>query len=273
MSQPELKSVEEYWFLLRFFYRIYNYVSTGCTWLFVEQFELPNDASGELMRRTLAKKSWFDELSSSWVERSFWTKMQVVLGSSLAAGIVGLFVGAPMLLSFTALFLVVSVHVLLVSHEHHRQQTVKLMARETIELNQELTKEQQFVATHAQAVKETAQQLTQKKERLQVHLERLEETVAVVIECKNNLEVRDGELLEAERSLSDSEHHSKLIEKVEDSLKVNASYLQKHSVFMEQQRLREQSQKYSLSLNLAELDADLEEGMALMAQIKQGIKQ
>ncbi|WP_289781833.1 hypothetical protein [Legionella lytica] len=41
---------------------------------------------------------------------------------------------------------------------------------------------------------------------------------------------------------------------------------------MEQQRVREKSYLVSSSLNLAELDADLEEGMALMAALKQGIR-
>ncbi|CAM4457470.1 MAG: hypothetical protein LEGION0403_FIIPPAGN_02330 [Legionella sp.] len=270
MAQPEFNA-KEYWFFLRFFYWAYSTVSSWCSWLFIEQFQLPDDASGELMRRTLAKKSWFDEICSGWVEKSLWFKLQAVLGISFAAGVVGIFVGASMLLALTALFITVSAHILMVSHEHHRYQAVTLMAKETIELNQALLTEQQSLVENAQIVKDTSEQLTQKKGRIQAHLDRLQQTVAEISEQQSQLDVPEEKVLEAEKSLEELKQGSEYIKKAQESQKVDAFYLQNFSVFMEQQR-RENSQEADSSFNLEELKDELEEGMALMDEMKKGMR-
>ena len=102
----------------------------------------PQDESGKLMERIMARQSWFDSLSSQWVQQRFLSKIGYISGITLLAGVVGLGVGAALLFSLSAIFISILSHTLLISHEKHRRQSANIFAEESEELNKSLTRSQ-----------------------------------------------------------------------------------------------------------------------------------
>jgi hypothetical protein len=101
----------------------------------------PSHESGQLMRRVLAHKSWFDQISSLWVGQSFWMKLVCFLGLSLFAGLAGLVVGGlivPIVLAVSVLLVSIVLHIALVFHEKKRHEGAKIFAEQAIALNQAL---------------------------------------------------------------------------------------------------------------------------------------
>ena len=71
MSSQSNIPKDKTWFFSGFFSDSYESLKNVWTWLFPEKESYPENESGEFIRRALAAKSWFDTLSSSWVEQPF----------------------------------------------------------------------------------------------------------------------------------------------------------------------------------------------------------
>lgn len=126
------------WSFIRFFNWASAWISTTTTWLFPEKMKYTEDESGEYLRRAMAKRSLFDSISMAWVELPIYAKLLLVTGTSLVAGIIGLWVSAPVLLALTAFTICIGLHLMFVAQEHQRRKFAKTMAQEAVELNQEL---------------------------------------------------------------------------------------------------------------------------------------
>lgn len=113
-------------------------------WLSFKKGLLSADESGELMRRYMTHKSWFDRTSSWWVEQPVLIKATYVVGFSVLSAIFGLFVGAPLLLGLLATVTSITIHALFVSHEKSRLEGASVFAKETIALNEQLKASQAF---------------------------------------------------------------------------------------------------------------------------------
>lgn len=121
-------------------------------WFYPIGEDYPQDESGELMRRYMTHKSWFDKLSSAWVEKSVFEKAGYLAGSILLSGFIGIIVGEAALFMFSAVCLTLITHGLFVAHEQHRHLGAKIFAAEEIAAIQDLKASELFF-------KETSDQL------------------------------------------------------------------------------------------------------------------
>jgi len=196
MINPEetQTTTENSWFVIRIAYRIAEMVQRRFSWLFPTQVAYPENESGELMRRALAHKSWFDLLSSKWVEQSFSVKMTVLAGVALFSISVGLWVGIPVLLTLSSLFVFAGAHVLLVAHEHQRIERAKIFAEEAIELNEDLEASKKLLDEAVSAVNYVADELTAQSARMKENANVLEKESQELHEEKELLSIRADEI-------------------------------------------------------------------------------
>lgn len=108
------------------------------TIFYLEEVELENNEAGELMRRSLAPKSWFDKLSFGWVNKSFWIKLISITLLTLTSGAIGLIFHMPLVVMGFVFFLSMGIHILFVAHERNRRQGAAILAEEAIELCKDL---------------------------------------------------------------------------------------------------------------------------------------
>lgn len=125
------EAIDGTWFFMRWFNQFRSTIENGFS-----QWEenYPGNEAGELIRRQMAQKSWFDEISSWWVGRSFIGKVAYIGGFALAVGLLGLLLNASLLLSAVALFLSLAIHKLFSLHEQKRREAANLLAQESIDL-------------------------------------------------------------------------------------------------------------------------------------------
>lgn len=143
-QQKSQSSKESSWRLVRFFYFIYTNAYSVYVWLFPERYMVyENNESGLLMRRYMEDKSFFDQLSSGWVELHLGSKILIMGGVSLASGLIGIVFGAPMLCMLFALSSVIGVHTILVAHEHHRRHLAKSMIEKVQVVQKDLEAQQE----------------------------------------------------------------------------------------------------------------------------------
>ncbi|MFT4059260.1 MAG: hypothetical protein QM652_06910 [Legionella sp.] len=211
MSGTNNKNKEKQsWLMAQFFIWIWDPIKAHCSWLFIKEFEIPENTSGELMRRTLNKKSWFDALCANWVEKTFWFKLKAGATLIIFASLLGILIGAPFLMAFFSAFGSVAAHFLIMAHEHHRYETAKCMAQEAIALNKDLTKLNQRVAEGAAHVEEMAEKLDKEKERVQETLQAVDQTV---VEMGVRLKVQECDVSEVKQKneniaqVDESIHH------------------------------------------------------------------
>ena len=141
MSQPESNNIgiNDAWSLMKILYAIKQMFQTVAGWFSSPSAEnFPQDESGELMRRYMARQSWFDKISYDWTNRSFFQKATFIIGLTLFSGLVGLFLGAPTIIALSVGFIALTLHSLLVSHEQERQASAKIFAAEAVALNTDL---------------------------------------------------------------------------------------------------------------------------------------
>ena len=128
-------AVESTWFIVRF----YHQIKTDFGNEFSEKKEsYPPDEAGELIKRQMAKKSWFDKITSWWVERSLFRKISYIAGFSLISGALGTLAGSLLLLSAVAVVLSLSIHKLFSWHEENRREAANISAEESIALGKDL---------------------------------------------------------------------------------------------------------------------------------------
>ncbi len=143
-QETDAPSTAGLWSIARFFIWIWSKCQVLASWFYSHQEEYPPDEAGELMRRYMAKKSWFDKITSGWCEQSFWSKITYAAGFILVAGLVGLLAGASFLFVLTAVALTIITHTLFAAHERNRWEGARIFAAESIALNASLKKSEEF---------------------------------------------------------------------------------------------------------------------------------
>lgn len=195
MTQKESKQaqVEKHWFFVRFYKWSGKKIKNSVAWLFPGKQVFPANETGELIRRTLANKSWFDTISSTWVHLSFWKQFLAVAGVTLVAGLVGLLAGASVLFLCSALFLSIACHVLFVAHENHRTKSAKTSVAEQLELQKNLEQGKELLAEVVQAINPVAGVLEEEATRLKVQADAMTEVVVSVKEHADEIDVATRE--------------------------------------------------------------------------------
>lgn len=184
MTDKEQKKTKENkpWFFVRFFKWSGQKFKNAVSWLFPGKQEFPANETGELMRRTLANKSWFDKISSSWVGLSFWKQFLAVSGATLVAGLVGLLASASVLFLCSALILSITCHVMFVAHENHRTKSAKTSAKEHLELQKDLEKGKELLENSVKAIDPVAAVLEEETTRVKAQADGLAEEAAALKE-------------------------------------------------------------------------------------------
>ncbi|RUQ99787.1 hypothetical protein [Legionella septentrionalis] len=111
--------------------------------------EYPANETGELIKRKLESKSWFDALTSWWIQRHLLLKLSTFTGISVVAGVAGLLIGVPVLLSLAALCFSILIHSLFVFHERARHAAAEIIATEQKALDEDLKINVDFFETAA----------------------------------------------------------------------------------------------------------------------------
>jgi len=173
------------------------------------------DESGELMRRYMANQNWFDKISYIWTNQSFFQKTIYIIGITLLAGFIGLFIGSPIILAVFIGFIALTFHSLLVGHEQNRQANAKLFASEAITLNAELRESKRVfnekiieltqqvqslqdnnatMSKHVSKLEEENEKITHQNEELIAQTNRLKEKESVLVAQQNAVEVKFKEI-------------------------------------------------------------------------------
>lgn len=175
MTDKKQKTTKEKkpWFFARFYKWSSQKIKNSVSWLFPGKHVFPANETGELMRRTLANKSWFDKISSFWVGLSFWKQFLAVAGVTLVSGLVGLLASASALFLCSALLLSITFHVLFVAHENHRTKNAKTSAREHLELQKDLEKGKELLKEAVNAIDPVAGVLEEEASRVKAQADGL----------------------------------------------------------------------------------------------------
>ena len=211
MTQPETQqtdSEESSGKIMRFLNWFYRGIKKGYSWFILEKVSLPEDEAGELMRRTLAQKSWFDKLTSSWVEQPFWVKCTVITGVILIAGVIGLWFSVSLLLMTLVGITALGIHTLFVAHEHQRRQNALMMAQEAIALNQDLGANQELLEEVIVEVDHAADDLVTYSEAMKDNAHLLEEQTEQMKRQNELLAEQAQEVTQATKELVEAEHQA-----------------------------------------------------------------
>ncbi len=199
------------WFFTVVYSWFFTKTKKAKNWLFPENMHYPDNGAGELMRRTLSKKSLIDSLSSGWVELPFWYKFFIITAITFTVGLIGLVASSPIFFSLSALFICISAHVVLVAYEQNRCSVAELMAEETILLNMDLElkidltveKSKVFDKTNAVLEKQTEQRdeqtknITESGKKVHQVINDFGVAVEEVKEITNDLETQKKQFSEA----------------------------------------------------------------------------
>lgn len=137
-QETEVPATVITWSLLRFFTWIWSGCQNLASWFYSSSEEYPPDEAGELMRRHVANRSWFDEISYAWSNQTFFSKIMYISFFTLSAGVIGSFIGSSLIWSLSAVILSMITHKLLVSHEANRLKAGRIIAADSIELSTNL---------------------------------------------------------------------------------------------------------------------------------------
>ena len=129
---------ENQWGFIRFCLWAWSKFKEVKDWFRTTKMEYKDDEAGALMKRHMDHKIGYDHITSWWCDQSFWKKSSYIIGSSLSAGLLGLFVGAPTLLALSVAFFSITCHTLCVSHDESRRERSRELVEETIALHEEL---------------------------------------------------------------------------------------------------------------------------------------
>lgn len=192
-------------FLGRLTTRIRTYVGRFFSWFSLGKMEYPPEEAGELMRRYMAKKSWFDNISAWWCERSFLVKTALVVSVTLVAAGIGLLAGAALAFTISTMILSIIVHKLLISHEHHRREGGKVIVAEAIALTVELKISQDFfkkatidVRAAATELQASSKEMREQAHRLTVETEKVHQANEALVPLVDEVKTGAAVLLERE---------------------------------------------------------------------------
>lgn len=122
--------------MLQFFKKLWTDIISFTNWSSSDFGDFPQNEVGDLMRRYIARKSWFDTISSKWCELGFLSKFASATTAILFAGVIGVVAGAPIIISVTTALFICLTHFLFIAHEKNRRAGAKIFAEESIELSQ-----------------------------------------------------------------------------------------------------------------------------------------
>lgn len=159
---------------MNFFIWLWSKTKEGIAWFTQSTRDIPPNESGELIRRYLAYKNWYDQISTLWVEQSFWKKGTIILGVSLFSGLIGLVVGVPTLFALSALFISLVVHTLFVANESHRWNGAMLFSAEAIALNKELEASKLLLEKATSSANDAAHELNNQSNKLKEQASQLD---------------------------------------------------------------------------------------------------
>lgn len=193
------------------------------------------DESEDLGNRFMAYKSTIDQLSSWWVKKIFFTKLLIISGLCLSAGILGVFIngGVVVIMSLAALFSSLTAHRLLCSHEKHRREACEMFTEESMALIKNLkgsenlykeAKEVIHLNINKQKIcnKKIEEEITFLDFKKQSFNMKREDLIAIMENCKKET----VKLIDEEKRIKDSfiaikEKQNLLITKLENDLKYN----------------------------------------------------
>lgn len=147
------------WLVIQFLNKAWSNIKAVTHWFSHDFEEFPPDESGELMRRYMMQRSWFDKICANWNTRSVFEKSTTIFSIVLISGLVGIVLGAPTILALSAAFLSFITHSLLVSHEQKRRYRAKIFAEESIHLNTTLIENAALLTSAVNEVKDASQKL------------------------------------------------------------------------------------------------------------------
>lgn len=137
-QETEVPSTVISWGPIRFFTWIWSGCQAVAGWFYSNREEYPPDEAGELMRRYMANKSWFDKISSGWNGQFFLLKAVYISLFTLGFGFAGLLLGSSLIWAVSAAIISIITHKLLISHEANRWEGARIFAAESIALNTNL---------------------------------------------------------------------------------------------------------------------------------------
>jgi len=153
--------------------------STLTSWFHSNQETYPSDEAGELMRRYMSDKSWFEKLSSRWKRNPFILKVVYIFLLSVVGYFLGLLINIPLILACCIALVSIITHKLLLAHENNRWKKAQIFAAESIALNNQLSETQVFLHTAMNEVNTSYAQLTHEGDALQ------EQVTQLTIEADN----------------------------------------------------------------------------------------
>ena len=206
MSQPESNNVgiNDAWSLMKILYAIIQMFQTVAGWFSSPSAEsFTQDESGELMRRYMARQSWFDKISYDWTNRSFFQKATFIIGLTLFSGLIGLFLGAPTIIALSVGFISLTLHSLLVSHEQDRRASARIFAAEAVALNTDLRESKKVfnekvveLSNHAQELQNINETANNQLSLLKSENQKIIQQNAELIVQTDSLKIKAAELTE-----------------------------------------------------------------------------
>jgi len=204
------ENIEAMWFFMRAYQWITSTLETVINWFSPLPVNQPSDAAGELIKRQIANKSWFDEITDWWVKKPAFEKVSLLIASTLLSGFVGLLIGASTLFTLTAAFFSLCTHALFLSHEEHRWAAAYLTAAETISLNGQLKVSSQMLDATKDALHNGIDTLKSQSDKIATHATVLEEQSQSIDQLHgqlapvvNSITAESSQLLDKTRLVND----------------------------------------------------------------------
>ena len=144
---------------MQFLRNLWSGIMSIYDWFSPDFETFPDNEAGDLMRRYMARKSWFDEISSNWCERGFFNKLFYSLGAVLIGGLIGVVLGAPTIIAISAGVLICLTHTFLIAHEKNRRAGARIFAEESLGLSEILQDSTNFFKSATTEVKHASQEL------------------------------------------------------------------------------------------------------------------
>lgn len=144
---------------MQFLKNLWFCVNSIYDWLFPDFEAFPDNEAGDLMRRYMDRKSWFDAICSNWCERGFFNKLFYSLSTVLTAGLIGVILGAPMIIAISVAVLICLAHTFLIAHEKNRRAGAKIFAEESLGLSEILQESTNFFKSATHEVNHASQEL------------------------------------------------------------------------------------------------------------------
>ncbi|WP_298627078.1 hypothetical protein [uncultured Legionella sp.] len=159
------------------------------SWFNSKKMDIPDTEQGKRLKQALLPNSSVDSLAQTWAYASFWTKGAVLIGATLAFGVLGIAFGASILLSITSLILGLALHGVLIAHHEGRVKQIVSMVKQQ-ELLRDEVKEAlvsikgevvDFLETHKKEAEDTFVEFKKETQKLAEAVTDIDEQVSEVV--------------------------------------------------------------------------------------------